>query len=375
MCASRFPSRRVAALAFAVSLLGVSCADRPAPLPLPPERELGRSAGRVLAAEADPARLVGYDLSTDEISPLRLPPGADVVLAASWSGDGALAVVGEAQPRLYRVGADVEPELLGEALPSDGFYDLQGGTALATVCREVAHGSLRAGAVRASDLPGGGRTKLGGRVLVLDVEAKGSWRRIGSGCVAALSPDGRDVVHSPDQRSLWITPTAGGVGRKVLDLSDLDLRSGSGKRFAVTGPAVWSEAGIAVAIDAEGSDTVIRMSPDGNDITSIPIRPRKRDFGIALSWQPGGSDLAIGGSNRLAYVNAVGFVAVSEPDDAAYRILSMQPHLSEIVMWSPDGRELLVAGVGEPWVIASPEGTWTQRIPAGSLVPMDWRVP
>lgn len=375
MCAPRFLSPRAAALAVGLCLLGAACADRAAPLRMPPEEQLGTSVGEVLAAEAAPARLVAYDLSSEEIAPLPLPAGSDVVLDAFWFADGALAFVGEGRPQLYRVAADAEPEPLGEPLSADGFYDVKGSTALASVCREVVHGSLRAGAVRASDLPAGGRTKLGGTVRVLDIGGEATWRRIARGCVAALSPDGRDVVHSPDQRSLWITPIEGGAGRKLLDLSEIDLRSVSRKPFAVTGPVVWSETGIAVAVDAEGSDTVLRVSPEGDRVTPISIHPRKRDFGIDLAWQPEGSELAIGAYNRLAYVNVVGFVGLSEADDGIYRVLSMQPQLSEIVIWSPDGREVLVAGSDEPWVIARPDGTWVQRVPAGSLVPLDWRSP
>lgn len=376
MSAPGFTSLRVVAVAFGISMLGASCADRAAPVRMPPEEQLGRSSGEVLAAEAAPARLVAYDLGTEEVSPLRLPAGSDVVLDAFWFEQGALVFVGEGRPRLYRVAADAEPEQLGARLSADGFYDVQGNTALASVCREVVHGSLRAGAVRASDLPGGGRTLLGGIVRVIDIEPGATWRRIGRGCVAALSPDGRNVVHSPDQRSLWITPVDGGSGRKVLDLDDLDLpSSASGEPFAMTAPVVWSETGIALALDAEGSDTVIRMSAEADRVTQIPIRPRKRDFGIDLSWQPEGSALAIGAYNRLAYVNVVGFVGLSDADDPAYRVLSMQPQLSEIVMWSPDGAEILVAGFGQPWVIATPDGTWKQRIAASSLVPLDWRSP
>lgn len=375
MCAARSTSLRVSALAVGLSLLGVACADQAAPLRVPPEAALGSSAGQILAAEAGPARLVAYDLRTGDAAPLRLPAGSDAVVAAFWLEDGALAFVGERQPRLHRVTTEGEPEPLGDALPSDGFYDVKGRTALATVCREAVHGSLQAGAVRASDLPGGGRTKLGGTAHVLDLDGQAVWRRIGRGCAAALSPDGRNVVHSPDQRSLWITPVEGGSGHKVLGLSELRLSSASGKPFAVTGPIVWSETGIAVALDAEGSDTVLRLSPDGEVITAIPIHPRKRDFGIDLAWQPEGSALAISGYNRLAYVNVVGFVGVSEADDPRYRVLSIQPQLSDIVMWSPDGREILVAAPDEPWVIATSDGTWKQRVPAGALVPLDWRAP
>jgi hypothetical protein len=376
----RARARRVAAL-LAVFVAVVACGAPSGELPdAPAPQTLPGSAGLVLAsAGAEPAELVALDLASRKRTRLQLPDDVDVVADAFWEdrGDSAIAIVLRgARVEVLRVALDAEPQTLAELGPERGFYDLQGTTLLASGCAPV-RGLVAEtdGSVRLADLGRNDNPQLLGEVKVVDVASGGRPVTVGAGCVAALSPDEEHVAHSPDGTTVWLTRADGSRSRRVFSLDDLDLEavSATGASFQVVGPMRWSKSGIAFAIDAEGSDTIVKLRHDGSLAAVLPIRPRARDFAVNLEWDPAGEHLAIGASNRLAYVNVVGTLSLTGPSDEELDVLSVHAQSSDVVLWGPEGDEVLVAGPSESWIVTDLRGNWVQRVPVAELLPFDWR--
>ena len=364
------PAHCLVALLAAFGL--VACGVPSGALPqAPPAPRLAGGHGVVLAAGISPAQLLAHDLSTNAARPLRLPEGTEEVIAARWLEDGsALAsLLGQGGARLYRLGTDGEPEALGSPTGAPGVLDVRGEMILSSSCRTLdPQGEEGPGRFEAS-----GPDRQTGIVRVLSLDGDRTWQKVARGCVAALAPDGDAVAHSPDGTSLWITALDGSGSRKVFDVSEIELAAVSGKPYTIKGPVVWSEPGIALAIDADGSDAVVRLSPEGDLETTTPLSPRARDFFIDLAWAPEGDGLAVAAYNRLAYVNVVGFVGVLRAGGDAFEVVSVQPQLSDAVLWAPSGDALLVAGTGEPWVVTELGGRWLERVPSADLLPLDWK--
>ena len=351
-----------------LSACGVPSGELPRAPAVP---RLAGADGVVLAAGISPAELVAHDLSTDAARPLRLPEGTEEVIAASWLDDGsALAsLLGPDGTRLYRLPDGGEPLAVGSSTGAPGVLDVRGDTILTTSCRTLdPQGEEGPGRFQAS-----GPDRQTGTVRVMSLDGEDDWRRVGRGCLAALSPEGDAVAHSPDGTSLWITHLDGSASRKVFEAAEVDLTAVSGTPYTIKGPVVWSEPGIALAVDADGSDAVVRLSVQGDLQETLALSPRARDFFIDLAWTPQGDELAVAAYNRLAYVNVVGFVGVLGPGDGALEVVSVQPQLSDVVLWGPQGDSLLVAGTGEPWVVTDLTGKWLERVPSAELLPLDWK--
>src|SRR5665809_98076 len=134
-------------------------------------------AGRILTTGGfrDPAMGI-HDLAADTTERIRLP-GDPEVIDAFWSESGDSAYV----------------------LAATNTADLGGSFLLATVCR-----------------------RNDPSILVMDVRGPQRWTKVASGCSGALSPDGQEVVYSPDGRTLWTIATSGqSEPRKIADLEDL----------------------------------------------------------------------------------------------------------------------------------------------------------
>ena len=363
--------RLLAAAAGTLSVLS-SCAVPSGELPqAPAPPQLPGSSGIVLAEAVNPAALFAYDLSTQQRVALRLPPDTEEVVHGHWVDEGAavVAVRGSEGVAAYRVAASVRPEAIGESIRATRF-DSQQGALLASSCRYLGGGAeISPGRFRPS-----GPDRQTGQVHLLDLDADEGWRRVAKGCVAALSPDGEQVVHSPEGLTLWVSDPGEGSTRKLLDVRDLNLESESGKPFTIKGPIDWSEGGIAVAIDADGSDTLVRLSTTGEVQEVIPVHPQRRDFFIGLTWSPDGNYLAIPAYTYLGYVNATGSLLLAEEGAGGFRVLSVQPFASGNAVWAPDGKSVLLRGDRtDPWIVTNREGTWLQRVPRQDAVPLDWR--
>ena len=337
----------------------------------PPAPRLSGAQGVVLAAGISPPELIAHDLSRDAAAPLRLPEGTEEVVAARWLDDGsALAsLLGVDGARLFRLSTDGEPEAIGSPTGAPGVLDVRGDTVVSSSCRTLdPQGEQGPGRFEAS-----GPDRQTGTIRVLSLDGGDDWRKVARGCLAALSPDADAVAHSPDGTSLWITGLDGSGSRKVFDVAEVELTAVSDKPFTIKGPVVWSEPGIALAIDADGSDAVVRLSSEGKLQSIVSLSPRARDFFVDLAWTPEGDQLAVAAYNRLAYVNVVGFVGVLGVEDDEPEVISVQPQLSDAVLWGPEGDALLVAGTGEPWVVTDLTGKWLERVPSADLLPLDWK--
>lgn len=364
-------SRRLIVVWLGAALALSSCAAPSGELPRAPAvPRLEGASGVVLAAASSPAELFAYDLGTEERAAFRLPPDAQEILSAYWlEQEAALVAVRQQRgDRLYRVTSGGRPEQLAGPIRATR-YDVGGSKVLASSCRLIGG--------RPDPSPGrfeaSGPDRQTGRVHVLDLAGERTWVQVATGCVAALSPDGSRVVHSPDGTTVWITDLDGPT-REVLDVRDLNIRSVSGKAYTIKGPVDWSEGGIAVAIEADGSDTIVRLSAEGDLRRLTPLNPQARDFFVGLAWSPDGSHLAIPAYTYLGYVNPTGSVALSQNGAEDHRVLSLHPYASSVAVWAPDGRSLLLGGdTSEPWVVTDLEGRWLERVGSQDALPLDWR--
>ena len=353
--------------------VGISsaCAVPSGTLPrTPPAPPLPGASGLVLAARAAP-ELVSHDLSTAENAVFRLPPGVEQIFEARWTEDGSALVAARVNGAnaIYEVTTTDAPEQLTDSVVASRF-EIGNGKVVASRCRSVGP--------PAGPSPGrfeeSGADRQTGQISVADLAGGGGWSEVARGCIAALSPAGDRLAYSPDGTSLWVTDLGGGEGREILDVEDLGLEAVERKQLTTKGPVVWGEAGVAVALDADGSDTIVLLSPEGKVRTVIPLEPQARDFFVGLSWSPAGELLAIPAYTYLGYVNATGSVGIAQRGEEGYRVVSVHPSASARAVWSPDGSSLLLGGdPREPWIVTELNGSWMQRIAGQEAVPFDWR--
>jgi hypothetical protein len=361
---------RLAVLTALVALSGCAVPSGALPrTPAPPP--LKGASGVILAAGG--AEVIGYDLATQERIAFRLPSGTEEIIEGRWIDEGAALVAARVNGAnaLYRVTANDAPEQASAPITA-GRFDLQDQKVLASACRFVGP----APGPSPGRFESAGADRQTGRISLLDLDAERRWSVIARGCVAALSPEADLVAHSPDGRTLSITRLDDGGSQEVFDVGDLGLEPASGKPFTIKGPIAWGRGGIAVALDADGSDTILRLSSDGELLGNTLLEPQSRDFFLGLAWSPDGDRLAIPAYTYLGYVNATGSVALTDGDEEGYRVISVHPYASGTAVWAPDGKSLLVAGdPREPWIVTDLDGTWLQRVGGQEAVPLDWRAP
>lgn len=364
----------VLALATAAALLG-ACTVPSGKLPRTPAApRLEGASGVVLAAGSAPPELIGYDLATGERVPFRLPPGVEEIFDARWTDESGSAVVAaevDGANAVYRVTVSDPPERLSDAVVA-GRFAIGRDKVLASRCSLIGPA--------AGPSPGrfeeAGADRQTGRISVLDLSAGGRWTPVARGCIAALSPAADELAYSPEGASLRIRDLDGASDREVLDVRELRLRSVGGNGFTIKGPIEWGNEGIGVAIDADGSDTIVQLSSEGHVQAVTPLEPQGRDFFVGLSWSPDGSLLAIPAYTYLGYVNATGSAGLVTSSGEGYRVISVHPSASGRAVWAPEGGSLLLAGdPSEPWVVTDLGGRWIQRVAGQEATPLDWRTP
>ena len=365
------PPRLLVALGAAFALLG-ACAVPSGTLPrTPPAPPLPGATGVVLAAGSTPTELIAHDLGSGERVALRLPAGAEEIFDGRWQDDTDSALVAaraNGANALYLVTPDDPPERLSEPVQA-GRFEIGDDKVLASRCRLIGP----AAGPSPGRFEGSGPDRQTGRISVLDLSGGRVWAPVARGCIAALSPEADEVAYSPEGTTLRIRSLDGTADREVLDVRVLGLQAVEGKQFTIKGPMVWGEEGIAVALDADGSDTIVRLSSDAEAESVLPLEPQARDFFVGLSWSDDGSRLAIPAYTYLGYVNATGSVGLADSAEEGYRVISVHPSATSRAVWAPDGGSLLLAGdPNEPWIVTDLGGRWVQRVAGQEAIPLDW---
>ena len=337
-------------LLLAVLLVPLACTEGENQVPGREAEAVPEFTGRILTTGGfrDPAMQI-HDLGADTTERVRLP-GDPGVVDGFWSESGESAYVlveAEGTGLIIEIGLDGEARRLGEALP--GFAntaDLGGSLLLATVCR-----------------------RNDPSILVMDVEGPQRWKKVASGCSGALSPDGQEVVYSPDGRTLWTIAASGrGRTRKIADLDDLTGVEPDEVRQARVESIDWGDGGIAIEasiadrllaalVDEAGSVAVTAGDPGVNELD--------------LTWQPGGERLAVV-TFSSAFNDAEAVLRMVDADRLEGQVVAIDPSRFFNMTWSPEGDYLVATTSDGRWLFADDEGNWLKSenvITAGTL---DW---
>ena len=337
-------------LLLAVLLVPVACTEgesrdsEPEAVPAP------EFTGRILATGGfrDPAMQI-HDLGADTTERVRLP-GDPGVVDGFWSESGEsayLLVEGEGTGLIIEIGPDGEARRLGEALPGYAdTADLGGSLLLATVCR-----------------------RNDPSILVMDVEGPQRWRKVASGCSGALSPDGREVVYSPDGRTLWTIATSGqSEPRKIADLEDLRGAEPDEVPKARVETIDWGDGGIA--IEASIADRLLlALVGEGGTVEAISGDPGVNE--LDLTWQPGGDQLAVL-TFSSAFNDAEAVLRMVDANRLEGQVVAIDPSRFFKMTWSSEGDFLVTTTSDGRWLFADAEGNWLQSENVITADTLDW---
>lgn len=336
-------------LLLAVMLVSVACnegASRGSKRETEPALEL---TGRMLLTGGfrDPAMQI-HDLAADTTKRVRLP-GDPEVIDAFWSESGDSAyVLAETDTGLFlEIGPDGKARRFGDALP--GFAstgDLGGSHLLATVCR-----------------------RREPSVLVMDVGGPHKWNEVASGCSGSLSPDGQEVVYSPDGRALWTIAASGqGKARKIADLEDLTGVEPDEVPRARVESTDWGDGGIALEVSIADRLLAVLVDEDGG-LEAIAGDPGANE--LDLAWQPGGDRLAVV-TFSSAFNDAEAVIRMIDADRREGQVVAIDPSRFFNMTWSPDGDYLVATTSKGRWLFADAAGNWLLSEHVISAGTIDW---
>ena len=334
----------------AVLLVPVACTGGESRGADPEEAPGPEFTGRMLltAGFRDPAMRI-HDLAANTTERILLPGNPEVVDAFwSESGDSAYVLVENDETGLFlEIGPDGRVGRVGEALPgyaSTG--DLGGPLLLATVCR-----------------------RNDPSILVMDVGGNQGWKKVAPGCSGALSPDGQEVVFSPDGRALMTIAASGrGEARKIADLDDLTGVEPSEVPQARVETIDWDEGGIALEVSIADRLLAVLVADDGSLVASSGD-PGANE--LDLAWQPGGDRLAVA-TFSSAFNDAEAVIRMIDAGQREGQVVAIDPSRFFNMTWSPDGDYLVATTSKGRWLFADAEGNWLKSeyvVPAGTL---DW---
>ena len=306
-------------------------------------------AGRILTTGGfrDPAMGI-HDLAADTTERIRLP-GDPEVIDAFWSesGDSAYVLAATNTGFFLEIGPDGEAKRLGEALPGyANTADLGGSFLLATVCR-----------------------RNDPSILVMDVRGPQRWTKVASGCSGALSPDGQEVVYSPDGRTLWTIATSGqSEPRKIADLEDLRGAEPDEVPKARVETIDWGDGGIA--IEASIADRLlVALVGEGGTVEAISGDPGVNE--LDLTWQPGGDQLAVL-TFSSAFNDAEAVLRMVDANRLEGQVVAIDPSRFFKMTWSSEGDFLVTTTSDGRWLFADAEGNWLQSENVITADTLDW---
>lgn len=195
-------------------------------------------------------------------------------------------------------------------------------------------------------LPAPGRLLVDSSAGAWLVAADGSRRLLGPYAEASWSPHGLFEVVSR-RRELAAVDPAGTIHWSLA-------RSGPVRN------ARWSPDGYRIAYDDGRSLRVVAGDGTGDHLVAASVRP------VAPAWRPGTRHV-------LAYVDAAGAVRIVDAD--TLQLLAQWHPLDAPLrlLWSPDGRRLLVAGRSSLALrSASLHAIRTLRLPRSTILDVAW---
>ena len=194
-------------------------------------------------------------------------------------------------------------------------------------------------------LPASGSLLVAAEEGLWVIRQDGSKRRLGDYDDASWSPRGRYVIATRGPRLVALEPTKGEVRWSL-------------SRPETVADARWSGGGLDTRIAYRSGASLRVVSGDG-----APDRLLARKVApVAPAWKPG--------EHVLAYVDARGGLNIVNVDTSAGRLRTHGFESARALVWSPDGRRLLVVTKGRRHPILNSRGepVRTLQLPRGHVL-------
>ena len=187
-------------------------------------------------------------------------------------------------------------------------------------------------------LPAVGSLLVGAEEGLWVVHQDGSKRRLGDYDDASWSPRGRYVIATRGHRLVALEPAKGEVRWSL-------------SRAAAVADARWSGGGLDTRVAYRSGTSLRVVAGDG-----APDRLLARRVApVAPAWKPGDEHV-------LAFVDARGGLNIVNVDTGAGRQRTHGFETAHTLVWSPDGRRLLVVTKGRRHPILNVRGTVVRTI-------------
>jgi hypothetical protein len=324
----------VRCLVAGVAAIAAGCTSAPAP---PPRVEQRPPPGSIVAfTENASSPLVTFEVRGASARSVDGPVRGPLATAAAASGDvlTGVAVTSRGSASVFRLSAgDAAVTTIGPALDGPG---------------DVAYRSLAVA---------GGRALVADcdAVSVLDLADPSRWRTVGTGCWAALSPDGARVAYSPDGVHVLERRVGASRARPMFDVSRLDLDTVRPARLF--GPPAWGPGGIAFTVVAGDQAAIYLARPDGVTDRLLQERLLKTVRPAVLAWQPNGELLG-----AMDDLGSGGVLRTFDPATGTRRVVALDPLGFDGLVWSPDGSSLASLTSAGFLLVVGSDGGWRARV-------------
>jgi WD40 repeat protein len=331
---------RVACLATAMALSACTGTTPEHPTPA-----VSRVGGTILAAaEPGASPVVGFKLPSETVDPVAalgtVPTATYTVTHASApdpsGGVDLLASDRHGVVGVYRVAPGGETSRSGPTLRI--------GTPKPYASLDVANG-----VAAVADC---------GAIRTLTLSRPSGWTTVGTGCWAALSPDGASLAYSSDGSTIEERRLPDGRPRQLLDARQLasDFPPGSPPPSLV-GPPSWGDAGLAFAVRSGSNVAVLVREPSGK-LETVVHEERSTSQLPRMAWQPHGDLLAI--ADDMGPEGGV--LRIFDPTTGELRAIGLDLLGFSQPVWSPDGRSLASLTSAKALIVFDVAGDWRLRV-------------
>ena len=307
---------------------------------------VSRVGGTILAiGESGGAPVVGFRLPAETVSPvasLGMIPSATytVTHAAAARPEGGIDLLAAGRHGIvgaYRVGPDGSASRSGPTLrigtPEPyASLDVSNGVAAVADCNAI-------------------RT--------LSLSGPDGWTTVGTGCWAALSPDGRSLVYSSDGSTITERLLPDGTPHDLLGARELSSAfPGRSPAPSLLGPPAWGTGGLAFTVRSGSNVAVLVREPSGHLETVLHEEYLNTSQLPRMAWQPKGSLLAI--ADGMGPEGGV--LRVFDPTTHELRAIGLDLIGFSEPVWSPDGRSLATMTSAKALIVFDAVGDWRLRV-------------
>src|SRR3954470_4194248 len=163
------------------------------------------------------------------------------------------------------------------------------------------------------------------------------WTTVGTGCWAALSPDGASLAYSSDGSTIEERRLPEGRPRQLVDVKQLASEFPPGSPApSLLGPPSWGDAGLAFTVRSGSNVAVLVREPSGRLETVLHEVYATTSQLPRMAWQPHGELLAI--ADDMGPEGGV--LRIFDPDTEELRAIGLDLLGFSEPFWSPDGRSL-----------------------------------